>query len=240
MNISEATILVVDDEPALREIFENWLKLLGCGRVFSAPDGKVALEVLARERVDLLMTDVRMPVMDGVSLVRAMAKLEVSPPSIVFVSGFGDVSHKEMYALGVEAFIPKPIDRKELVRVLSHALSERGELWSTPMMTPPRQTMTMAAEKDGSGENRIRFGRGGFSAHYDGPLALSKVTFECRLASQQVLAGEGYVRWITRADGTVGIEFAYLDEASRAWVLEEIDAAAPRGFIPSFEEEPLE
>jgi CheY-like chemotaxis protein len=236
MKISEATILVVDDEPALREIFENWLSMIGCGRVFSAPDGKVALQVLARERIDLLMTDVRMPVMDGVSLVRAMARLEVSPPSIVFVSGFGDVSHKEMYALGVEAFIPKPIDRKELVRVVEHALAERGELWASPMMTPPRQTMTM--EEDGSSENRIRVGRGGFSARYGEPLALSKVTFECRLASQQVLTGEGYVRWITRADRTVGIEFAYLDETPRAWVLQEIDAASPRGFIPRFEDEP--
>ena len=50
---------------------------------------------------------------------------------------------------------------------------------------------------------------------------------------QRELAGEGYVRWRSRADSRVGIEFAFLDAGCRAWVLEEIAAAAPRSFIPS-------
>lgn len=235
MKICDATVLVVDDEPALREIFENWLNLIGCGRVLSATDGKAALEVLTHDEIDLLITDVRMPLMDGVSLVREMSKLTAPPPSIVFVSGFGDVSHKEMYALGVEAFLAKPIDRKELTRVVGQALAERGSLWASPLMSPPRQALNVELAEPHRAAQKIRIGRGGFSVRYEGPLALSKTAFKCRLASEKVLSGEGYVRWITKADQSVGIEFAYLDEPSRSWVLKEIAAQGPRSFIPLLE-----
>jgi CheY-like chemotaxis protein len=225
----------VDDEPALREIFQKWLIAIGCGRVLLAADGKVALEILETERIDLLLTDVRMPVMDGVSLVRNLGKLLAKPPSIVFVSGFGDVDHKEMYALGVEAFISKPIERKELLRVLEHALADRTTLWTAPLLSAPRQTMVITAEDHKRGGDEVPFclGRGGFSVRYDEPLGLSKVAFECRFGSDEIVTGEGYVRWYTRAEQTVGIEFAYLDAVCRDRLLEQIASTQPRSFIPN-------
>ena len=141
IKLSEATILVVDDEPALRDIFAKWLRLVGCGRVLSAADGAAALAVLQDEQVDLLITDVRMPVMDGVSLVRSLAKLAKPIPSIVFVSGFGDVNRKEMYGLGVEAFISKPFDRGEVLGILERAVARRSSLWLAPMAIAPRQSV---------------------------------------------------------------------------------------------------
>jgi CheY-like chemotaxis protein len=123
MNLTEANILVVDDEPILLEIFSKWLLTVGCRKVFSAADGEAALALLQLEPIDLLLTDIRMPVMDGVTLVRRLAASGSTLPSIVFVSGFGDVDEREMYALGVEAFIAKPFHRNELLSVLEKAVA---------------------------------------------------------------------------------------------------------------------
>jgi len=233
MKLSEATILVVDDEPALRDIFSKWLRGAGCARVLTAADGGAALDVLKDEPIDLLITDVRMPVMDGVTLVRSLAKLEKSVPSIVFVSGFGDVDRKEMYGLGVEAFFSKPFDRGELLGVLERALAGRSSLWLAPMTIAPRQSVVVEAEGIGEGAESIRVGRGGFSAHYDGLLSLSKVSFLCRFPGQQPdMMGQGYVRWSSREAGTVGIEFSFLDPDCRSWLVDEIAMDNPRSFIP--------
>ena len=235
MKLSEATVLVVDDEPALREIFAKWLVAVGCGKVHTAADGLAALAVLEAEPIDLLITDLRMPVMDGVTLVRRLMETGASLPSIVFISGFGDVDRKEMYALGVEAFIAKPFDREELLGVLERALAERASLWLTPMPVVPRQTMQCEACCFGGVKDKrcLRLGRGGFSAHYAGPLSVGRVAFRCLLASEEVeLAGEGYVRWRSKTAETAGIEFVFLEPSCRAWLLEAIAAADPRSFIP--------
>jgi hypothetical protein len=49
---------------------------------------------------------------------------------------------------------------------------------------------------------------------------------------QSTIKGEGYVRWRSKAEGTIGIELAYLDEDCRADVIEEISTLNPRSFIP--------
>src|ERR1035438_4781454 len=71
MRLEEATILVVDDEPDLREVFSAWLQQAGC-LVFTAANGAEALEVLDAQKIDALVSDIRMPVMDGIALVQAI------------------------------------------------------------------------------------------------------------------------------------------------------------------------
>jgi CheY-like chemotaxis protein len=226
----------VDDEPDLLEIFGLLLESAGCSKVYTAKDGEGALAMLTANSVDLLVTDVRMPVMDGITLVRRLAGLDKPIPSIVFVSGFGDIDQREMYALGVEDFLTKPLLSEQLIEVAEKALAERSTLWLIPMKTAPRQSMHIQVVEIGetTGQDLIQLGRGGFSAHYSGPMALGKVAFRCHVSSEQrEMAGEGYVRWRSRSDDKVGIEFVFLDASCRSWLLEEIAAISPRSFIPS-------
>jgi len=230
IHLEQATVLLVDDEPALLDIIGKWLLLEGCGQVLKAPDGEAAFAMLESSHVDLLITDVHMPRVDGVSLVRRLVDRKLPLPSIIFVSGFGEVDRREMYGLGVEAFLAKPFRREELLAAIRRALAERTELWRDAMPIPPRQTMCLDASLAA-----FQLGRGGFSAHHPGPLSLSKVAFNCPVdEDQRVLSGEGFVRWYSRADHTVGVEFFYLDPECHAWVAEAIRAANPRGFIPRF------
>ena len=236
INLTEATVLLVDDEPDLLEIFKMWLERAGCSKVCTAKDGEGALTVLKDYPIDLLVTDVRMPLMDGITLVRCLAGLGKPIPSIVFVSGFGDIDQREMYALGVEAFLTKPLPPEQLIEVAERALAARSTLWLRPMSSAPRQSMHIWGDEISAttGQHSICLGRGGFSAHYSGPMALGKVAFSCHFSSEKrEMAGEGYVRWRSRSDDKVGIEFAFLDASCRSWLLEEIAATSPQSFIPS-------
>jgi hypothetical protein len=141
-----------------------------------------------------------------------------------------------MYALGVEAFLTKPLPPEQLIEVAERALAARSTLWLRPMNSAPRQSMHIQVDEIGETtcQDCIRFGRGGFSAHYPGPMALGKVAFRCHFSSEKrEMAGEGYVRWRSRSDDTVGIEFAFLDASCRSWLLEKIAARSPQSFIPS-------
>ncbi len=235
MRLSKANLLVVDDEPALCHLFKKWLGTQGCERVHTAPNGEVALDLIRSQPIDLLITDVSMPVMNGITLVRCMAKTK-RVPSIVFMSGFGDVDKREMYALGVEAFLTKPFDHSELLRVLESSLDERSGLWLAEMATQPRQSMSIRV-KELAGEARedaICLGRGGFSAVCDLPLRPGKISFECLFEDgERRMAGQGYVRWSSRTDGTVGIEFAHLQECCHSWLTETIAESRPLSFIPA-------
>lgn len=223
---------MVDDEPILLDIFGAWIGVLGDGKLRTALNGEEALAAINAEPIDVLITDVRMPVMDGVSLVRRIAESGSNTPSIIFVSGFGDVDHKEMYSLGVEAFLTKPVRREELIDVLERALAERVALWTAPMPIAPRQSIHF--EFDNSGENLFRPGRGGFCIRCPKPLSLGKITFHCSfIGEQQDFAGQGYVRWYSQADKTAGIEVAFVHAESRAWFSELVKATHPLSFIPN-------
>ena len=71
MELKDITVLVVDDEPMLLNIFSEWLQEENW-RVLTAPDGAAALQVLLRDRVDVIVSDVRMPIMDGVVLAKKL------------------------------------------------------------------------------------------------------------------------------------------------------------------------
>jgi CheY-like chemotaxis protein len=224
MELTQATVLLVDDEPALVDIIGKWLRMEGCAKVLTASDGEEALQVLAGSHVDLLITDVRMPRVDGTTLVRRLAELPRPCPSVIFVSGFGDVDQREMYALGVESFLAKPFQRHELLTSIRNALADRGALWHTPLPSPPRQTISAGS---------IRLGRGGFAAFHQAPLALGHVAFSCRLPEDdRTVSGQGIVRWYARAEHITGVEFVFLDPACSGWVAETIRAANLRCFIP--------
>jgi CheY-like chemotaxis protein len=236
MAASGARILYVDDEPMLLEIFSRWL--MGTDRydVATATDGQQALEMLVSEPFDLLITDVRMPRMDGVSLVRRLADLEKPLPSIIFVTGFGDVDEREMHSLGVEAFLSKPVKRPDLLRAVERAIAHRDLLWQLPMEESPRQSIVIEVEDFSANarEGCIALGRGGFSAPYGQQVSLGKVSFRCHLRARDfTISGEGYVRWRSRDEMTIGIEFAYLDDDCRAATVEQIRAVNPRQFIPA-------
>jgi CheY-like chemotaxis protein len=72
MELKYATVLVVDDEPMLLDILREWLEPETC-RVLMAEDAAAALQVLRDQHVDMIVSDVRMAVMDGIVLLKNLA-----------------------------------------------------------------------------------------------------------------------------------------------------------------------
>ena len=85
-----ATVLVVDDDPGLRGVLARALAEAGY-RVLTAADGEEALALAGTlaGKLGLVITDVRMPVMDGFTLAGHLAHLP-SPPPVLFISGYAD------------------------------------------------------------------------------------------------------------------------------------------------------
>ena len=122
MKLKEAAVLFVEDEPLLRESMGAWLARKA-GRVLCAQHGAEALEILAANRIDLLSSDIRMPVMDGIALVKKIRKTGLTP-RVILVTGFKDTVAGDAYKLGVDAIVEKPFDRSQLLRTMQHCLEE--------------------------------------------------------------------------------------------------------------------
>jgi two-component system response regulator YesN len=118
-------LIIADDEKTTRESLKeyvNW-SALGIDRVETAQDGTVALELAKASRPNILLTDVRMPKMDGIVLATRIR--EIYPECrIIFISGYSDKEYlKSAIHLKAVSYIEKPIDLDEVKSVAKEAVS---------------------------------------------------------------------------------------------------------------------
>lgn len=119
------TILVIDDELGYREMMQMDLGDQGF-RVLSAEGGAQALELLKGEKVDLVLTDMKMPHMDGLDTILAIKKLDPGIP-IVLMTGFAMEDRvRRALELAPTACLKKPFMIEELASVIHAALPSGG------------------------------------------------------------------------------------------------------------------
>ena len=234
MELKRAAVLLVEDEPFLRELIGAWFTRVA-GKVLLAENGAEALRVLAAHKIDLVVSDVRMPVMDGVTLLRHIRE-KAHKPRVILLTGFSDLSPRQAHDLGAEALLEKPIRREELLRVAQRSLAEANEVWrKRPVVTPSmklKASFTSLAAAQGKG--KIAFGRRGFCIESGRTLRVGPVKFAVDFkADHRVLSGEGEVRWIAPEEGQAGIEITHVDDASRAWVVDLLRRSGALPFIPA-------
>jgi len=127
------TILVVDDEPEILTVLEIMLSDLGY-KVISAAGGESALSMLRNgESVDLIITDYRMPVMDGAEFITELRKFSPTMPVIMITASGGVELFIKALSLGVFEYINKPIVGHELERIVKAALSQSKYDTSLPI-----------------------------------------------------------------------------------------------------------
>lgn len=235
MQLKDAAVLIVEDEPILREIFGEWFARIA-GKVMTAGNGAEALEVLAENPVELVVSDIRMPLMDGIALLKKVKASGKILPKIVLISGFSDIEPREAYDLGAEAILQKPMERQELLDAMKRSLISRDELWQTSMEEIPAATLekTYPGLDAALREKQIAFGRGGFCIATsqklrEGPIKL-RLEFK---ADKQVLEGTGMVRWTSRMEGEAGIEIFHVAPQCRRWLAELCGTEGVVAFIPS-------
>ncbi|HXN54716.1 MAG TPA: sigma-54 dependent transcriptional regulator [Myxococcales bacterium] len=119
-----ARILIVDDEPGTRDVFAELLERWG-HEVSQTSDGHEALKLAGEMHPDLIISDLVMPKLDGISLVRALRE-ELPDTPVVIITGRGTIdSAVEAVREGVFDFVEKPLDPARLKVILQRALEKK-------------------------------------------------------------------------------------------------------------------
>ena len=126
-NNGGAHLLLVEDEANAAKMLSQILSLEGY-RVSNAPDGVAALELMAEEAPDALITDLKMPRGGGGDLVREARARHAGLPIVVVTGYFTSEAERELKQLGVSAVLLKPVALRDLIDAIKDALPPRRGL----------------------------------------------------------------------------------------------------------------
>jgi CheY-like chemotaxis protein len=234
MRLNDATVLIVEDEPVLLEMTSHWFEREGC-RVLTAENGALALVAAESHDVHLIVTDIRMPEVDGLSFLRKVKARGVYTPSIVFISSGSDVTPRDASDLGIEATFSKPVARPLLIAAAARILTREESQWVGPWRGEqgPVLSATFGSLAAALRMGQIAFGKGGFCVETGKRWPEGPVQFDIDFAADACkLSGHGFVRWSAPQERKAGVEIAYLEEISRDWVADQTALNATVSFIP--------
>ena len=124
--MAEVKCLVVEDSPTMRQLISFALKRVHGCKIVEASDGIDALKKLSVQSFDLIITDINMPIMDGlklVSLVRGNEQQKNIPIIIITTEG-AEEDRKKGLALGANAYLSKPIQTAELLKLVNQLVKQ--------------------------------------------------------------------------------------------------------------------
>ncbi|RJT46070.1 two-component system response regulator GlrR [Rahnella woolbedingensis] len=152
-----ASLLLVDDDPSLLKLLGMRLTSEGF-RVTTAESGAEALRVLHRERIDLVLSDLRMDEMDGMALFAEIQKFQPGMPVIILTAHGSIPDAVAATQQGVFGFLTKPVDRDALYKAIDEALAQSSpsadESWResivtrSPLMLRLLEQANMVAQSD--------------------------------------------------------------------------------------------
>lgn len=171
---SAGYILIVDDEEMIRTVMKESLRRCGLACV-TASDGAAALRIMEDNPASLIITDINMPGMDGVELVKRV-KEKYSTSVIVMTGLIDEYSYENMVEIGADDFVTKPVSIKEINLRVHRVIRERGLIRETAKVHKELEDthriledayldtihrLAMAAEyrDDDTGDHIVRIGR---------------------------------------------------------------------------------
>lgn len=135
------TILVADDHSGMRRSLGMMLRAAG-HQTIEAPDGVAALEVIRKKPVDLVITDLQMPGLNGMELLQRLRDAQLQIPVIV-ITAFGSIaSAVEAMRMGALDYITKPFEEADLLQRINGALLTQQSMLKAP--APPEETASAA------------------------------------------------------------------------------------------------
>lgn len=118
----QGTILLVDDEAHIRKYVGLILKQLGAPNIIEAGNGQEALATYEREDPDLVLLDISMPVMDGLSTLKALKALDPDCVVVMLTSIVNRQSIDEALTLGAANYIRKDTPKEEIAKALTETI----------------------------------------------------------------------------------------------------------------------
>jgi two-component system chemotaxis response regulator CheY len=119
-----ATALVVEDSPTMRQLIVFALKRITGLTVVEADDGVDALRKLSAQKLDIILTDINMPIMDGLKLVKRIRSDEhlKAIPIVIITTEGAEEDRQRALALGANAYITKPIQAPQVIAKVKELL----------------------------------------------------------------------------------------------------------------------
>ncbi len=114
-------VMVVDDETAMREILKIMLKDY---EVVEASNGREALEVYVREKPDIVLIDIMMPIMNGISATAEIKKIDPNA-KIIAITAYASSKGDKIIEAGADYILKKPFTRREVVKAIESVLSRK-------------------------------------------------------------------------------------------------------------------
>ncbi len=114
----DKSFLVVDDSSTMRQLIIMTLKKLGVSSIIDAPNGAVALEKLASNKVDIVFTDIDMPEMNGLEFIEKARPMYSSLPIVILSTHGNDEMRDKGLKLGANHYLTKPLSGTAVTDVL--------------------------------------------------------------------------------------------------------------------------
>lgn len=116
MSLTGKSILIVDDEQDIRSMLRLDFELEG-GTVYECSSAAAALEFIQRNPVDVVVSDFRMPQMNGYELLVQIREKNKTIPKVILITGFAECTREEAVNAGATELLSKPIDIPHLLRI---------------------------------------------------------------------------------------------------------------------------
>lgn len=122
--IKTLRVLYVEDEIALRDITSSSIESI-ISKLVVADNGKEGLDKFNEEEFDLVITDLSMPVMDGLTMIKEIRKINTTIP-IVVTTAFGSQNEEveKLQDVGMSAYVMKPVDVMKLLQTIDKAITQ--------------------------------------------------------------------------------------------------------------------
>jgi len=184
-----ARLLLVDDDPGLLKLLGMRLVSEGYS-VVTAESGPEALRVLGREKVDLVISDLRMDEMDGLQLFSEIQKGHPGMPVIILTAHGSIPDAVAATQQGVFSFLTKPVDKDALYKAIDEALEQRSpatdEAWRQAIVVAPSDVSVLINGQSGTGKEIVAQAIHNASPRHDKPF----VAINCGALPEQLLESE--------------------------------------------------
>jgi CheY-like chemotaxis protein len=221
--LKKKQVLIVDDEVDLREMLALELKNYQTA-VFEAKNGLEAFELIKKENIDLVISDIRMPGGNGIEFLKKTKALNIKSPQFVFITAYSDITIEELFALGAAGIVEKPFDIPELFNLLNWLAMPLPERYALIPKTKP--TINFKFNQNENSKNRFALGRGGALIPTESTVyeVGSLISFEIILSSYIKISGIGEINWNNCMNSAnnyyAGMSFKYFDDSSRKDAIE--------------------
>jgi two-component system, chemotaxis family, chemotaxis protein CheY len=124
-------VLIVDDSKSMRRVIIKTLELSGfrVGELFEASNGQEALDQIEGKWIDLVLSDIHMPIMDGFEFIQSLRKNEMfkDTPVVFVTTEASEVRLNQLMTLGARGYIRKPFKPEEICVLLSEVMGESDD-----------------------------------------------------------------------------------------------------------------